>query len=95
MPPSLSLAIESARTRKPPVKCETKSDSPLFYGHNTHGIQVWYSLKEGMICAHLQDKDTEYVGAGKDYKRALKRLENATPERYHHTINYMRVCIRT
>jgi hypothetical protein len=89
----LSLAIESARTRPPVIVSSTKLDSPLFYGGNSAGIQVWYSLKGGNILAHLQDGSQEYVGKGSSYKRALKALENTAPERYHHTINYMRVCV--
>lgn len=93
MTPKLSLAIESAMTRRPAkVKVQAKPDTPLFYDDNPRGVQVWYSLHKGKVQAHLQDGPTEYVGVGSDKKKAIKALENVVPTRHHHTTNYMRVC---
>ncbi len=90
----MTLALDSMFVRKPRDD-KIKLDSPLFYDPNPQGVQVWFSLdrQTKLITAHLQDGEKQYQGSGKTNKRALKALENAAPKMYHHTINYMRVCV--
>ncbi len=65
----------------------------FFYDPNPQGLQVWYSLKNGKVGAHLQDGDCEYVGWSSTYKKALGRLSRKVPKRYEGTINYMKIVL--
>ncbi len=63
----------------------------LFWSPNSYGVQIWFSLKNQKLGAHLQDGEVEYVGWSNSYEGAVRKLRKKVGKRYEHTVNYMRL----